>query len=475
MILLIQPRGGTIEKAGNRLPLGLLYLATYLKKNCIAASILDMRMVKLQERELRNKLKNVEYVGITCFVGPMIVNSVKIARMVKKIKPDVIVIFGGVHPGLLPEQVLKIPEIDIVVRGEGEEPLKNILMGNNLKNIKGISFRDSTGGIIHNSNQDVLPVGNISIPDYSFVDMDKYSATTYDNERSMSILSSKGCTHRCAFCHHSKNSSWRPFPVELVIKNVEILIKKYQIKTLYFEDDNVAANPDRFFYLLNKLKSYKINLAFQGIRIDTLYNFSEKKFQQMQDYGVRSLDIGVETTSDRLLELINKKLKSEMIVSVAKRLQKYNFNVKFNFIAGIPGQTREEKLIDLKIIKELAEHHKNSFVLYNVYTPFPETELYESALRFGFKPPKDFLGWKVFIGTKWMKRHSWMRRDEQRELEALRFLFIFGNTNILSKVNKKIIRYLIKAYYPIAKYRIRKGYYSFFVEKKLAELFKINI
>lgn len=475
MILLIHPKTGTLERAGYRLPLGLLYLATYLKRYDLEASILDIRVNNHWKKEIYDKLKNVDFVGITCFIGPMIEDSIKIAQLVKNIKPNVKVILGGVHPSLVPEQALEIPEIDMVVRGEGEEPLREILQGNKLSGIFGLSYRDENGKIVHNPSAKPLPVEKISVPDYSLLDMSKYSATTYSNEKSMSIMSSRGCPYMCSFCYLSKDGSWRPFLLDVVINNAIILIEQYKIKTLYFEDDNVAADPERFFNILRKLKKYKVNLAFQGVRIDTLYRFSDEMIREMQECGVKSMDVGVETTSNRLLDFIDKKQTKEMIFDVVDKLKKYNFNVKFNFIAGIPGKTEEEEERDLEIIKKLNKEHSNSFVLFNIYMPFPGASLHEEAVRAGFKPPENFLGWAVFTGTKWMRKHSWMSISKQERLEALHFLFILGNKNILTKVSNKFIRILVRIYYPIAQFRISNEFYGFFIEKKIAELLKINI
>jgi len=234
MILLVQPSAGSLEKAGIRLPLGLLYLATYLKKRNIRATIIDARVNKHWKKELCEKLKFVDFVGITCFIGPMISYSIEIAKFIKKYKPEVKVIFGGVHPTLIPEKVLQMSEIDIVVRHEGEEPLCKIMSGKNLSDICGISYRDENGKIVHNSDQKILPVDKIPIPDYSLVDLDKYSATTYFNEKSMSIMASRGCPYNCGFCYLSNIESWRPFPVDVVVKNAKILIKNFNIKNFIF-------------------------------------------------------------------------------------------------------------------------------------------------------------------------------------------------------------------------------------------------
>lgn len=476
MILLIKSSVGRYEKIGFRMPLGLLYIATYLKKHNIPSKIIDTRVNKRWEKELNQALEEANIVGITCMIGPEVKNALNIARFIKTKKPNITIVFGGIHPTLMPEEALKKSCIDIVVREEGEKPMLEIANKRPLPEIRGISYKkiiNSKEKIIHNPPQELLKPEEIPIPDYSFIDMDKYSATSYYGEKGLSIQASRGCPFSCGFCYHSNfvHRPWRAFPIDNVLKNIDILVKEHGANTIYFVDDNAAVNQKRFLEILRKIKQkpHKINLAFQGIRIDTLEKFTDEIYELLRESGVKSLDIGVETFNEKYLKMIDKHLKPKQSLLALERLERLDFNLKINFIAGFPGQTKEEIDLDIQQAKKLERKHKNSYVLYNIYMPFPGTKLYSEALKAGFKPPRNFEGWSIFAGTSWMKEHSWFPVEIKKYLQDMSFLFLFSNKNILTKVSNKTIKTLAKIYLPLARFRLRYKFYHFMIESKLAE------
>ena len=474
MILLIQPGSGRWEKIGFRMPLGLLYLATFLKKHGILAKIIDTRVNLNWKREISGSLHENDIVGITCMIGPQVKNSLEIARYIKEVRPNTTVVFGGIHPTLVPEQALREECIDIVVRGEGEKPFLEIARHRQLSEIRGISFKDPCKIIRHNLLQEKLNPEDILIPEYSFLDMSKYSSTNYSGEKGLSIQTSRGCPYSCGFCYNSDVNcrSWRPFSIEKVIDNIDILVTRHGAKTIYFVDDNVAADQKRFLELLKIIRGrpYKLNLAFQGVRIDALERFNDEIFSLLRESGVRSIDIGVESLNQGLLRKIDKHLTPDQILRTLEKIEKKNFNLKLNFLSGLPGQSKEEIKFDIGEAKKLARRHKNSYIVYSIFMPFPGTKLYREAIEAGFREPSSFEAWSVFAGTSWMRRHSWFSKKTINHLENMHFLFLLSNKNILTKVSNKFTKVLLRLYQPIANFRLQNKIYFFMAERKLTEL-----
>lgn len=479
MICLVKPSAGRYEKIGFRMPLGLLYIATYLKKHNIESKIVDTRVNDKWQKELTQTLGKTDQdiVGITCMIGPEVRNALNIAKFIKEKRPNTTIVIGGTHPSLVPEEALKMPCIDIVVRDEGEKPMLEIAKGTPLSGIKGISYKKTVGSektIVNNPPHELLKPEEIPIPDYSFINTDHYSATSYHGEKGLSVQSSRGCAFRCGFCYisGSAHKRWRQFPLDTVIKNIDILVKEHGVKTIYFIDDNIAVGRKRFLDLLRMIKQrpYKVNLAFQGIRIDTLEKFTDEIYELLIESGVKSLDVGVETFNKKHLINVDKHLKPEQIVTTLEKLEKHNFNIKINIIAGLPGQTKEEMDLDIQKARQLQKKHKNSFILYNIYMPFPGTTLYQKSIKAGFNPPQTFEGWGIFAGTSWMEKHSWFSASIRQHLENMYFLFLFSNKNILTKVSNKLTKILIKVYIPIGQFRLRCRFYYFMIEKELVEL-----
>ena len=128
--------------------------------------------------------------------------------------------------------------------------------------------------------------------------MDRYSATTYSGERSYSLQASRGCPYDCGYCYNSvvNERRWRPFPIDHVLANLELLVEKYGARTIYFVDDNACVSHERFGTLLTEIarRNYGINLAFQGLRVDDILRFDAETLDLLRQAGVRSLDVGVE-------------------------------------------------------------------------------------------------------------------------------------------------------------------------------------
>ena len=477
MIFLIQPSAGRWERLGTRMPLGLLYIATYLKKYKISSKIIDTRINKSWEKELFGELKEGDIVGITCMIGPQITNAIKIAQNIKAKKPGITIVFGGMHPSIVPELAIKESYVDIVVKGEGEKPLLELAKGLDLSKIKGIYYKIKEGSqykIVKNPAQKLMKTDEIPIPDYSFLDMKKYSSVNYYGERSLCIQGSRGCPYACGFCYNEPFSSavWRPLSIDKVLKNVDILVNEYGAKTLYFVDDNIAVDPNRFLELLKKIKEkpYKVNLAFQGIRIDAFEKFSDEIYILLRESGVKSFDIGIETLNNKILKNVDKFLTRDQILKTLEKLEKQDFIFKFNILAGLPGQTKEDIDSDIKEAIKISKKHKNSYVLYNIYVPFPNTKLYSEAVKSGFIPPPTFEAWGAFAGTSWMEKYSWFPKKIRKYLQDVNFLFMFSNKNILVKVSNKLVKNLVKAYYPIALFRMKYNFHFLMLEKKFSDL-----
>lgn len=477
MILLMQPSAGRWEKIGFRMPLGLLYIATFLKNHNICSKIIDTRVDSRWREEVSGNLHKTSIVGITCMIGPQVKNAIKIARFIKGLKPDVTIVLGGIHPTLVPEQALKESCVDIVVKGEGEKPFLELTKRMDLASIKGISFKeikDSREIIRHNISQEPLNPEEIPIPDYTFLDLSKYSSTNYGGEKGLSVQASRGCPYSCGFCYNNNVNcrGWRPFSIERVLNNIDILVEQYGARTIYFVDDNVAAEQSRFLELLRKTKQrpYKLNLAFQGLRIDALERFTDETYSLLRESGVRSIDIGVESLNEKFLKKVDKNLTPGQILKALEKIEKQNFNLKLNFLSGLPGQTREEMDFDIEEAKKIVKKHKNSYIVYSIFMPFPGTKLYGDALESGFKEPLSFEEWSMFAGTSWMKKHSWFSKDLIDYLENMHFLFLLSNKNILTKVSNKFVKVLLRLYQPVAYFRLKYRFYFFMIERRLTEL-----
>jgi radical SAM superfamily enzyme YgiQ (UPF0313 family) len=258
------------------------------------------------------------------------------------------------------------------------------------------------------------------------------------------------------------------------MENVKMLVEDYGAKTLYFEDDNVCTRRERFEELLKGiLAGHDIGLAFQGIRVDVINRFTRETFRLMGKVSGLSLDMGIESINQRVLAMVDKSVTLDAVKAVLRKLEDYEFTCKFNFIMGLPTETMEEVKRDVRFGLQLNRRHKNSYSLFNIYTPYPGTSLFDLAIREGFRPPRALEGWSSFSQMGWLRpENSWLTREEIDYLKGISFLFMFADPNIGIKVSGGLKRGLVNAYSPVARFRLQSDFYSLFLEKKVMEKLK---
>ncbi|OGS27318.1 MAG: hypothetical protein A2297_07375 [Elusimicrobia bacterium RIFOXYB2_FULL_48_7] len=386
-MLLINPK---VQKLGKFFryvpmspPIGLGNLAGYLLSKNKHAEIIDDNIDTVTPELIASRVQNLSkpYIfGITAVTGG-IKRALEIAEMLKNNYPDSKVLIGGIHPTVLPEEPLESGFIDVVVRGEGEETLdalydaikKTAPTGADYTKLDGISFRDSSGKMVHNKPA--------KLPDINTIPNFPYHLFEAHKERYNLgfIASSRGCPFNCIFCSQRAISgrSYRYMPAEKVIEMMDLLINKYGQKFITFVDDDFIVNKERTRRLCNLIQEkgfHKIaQFDFQA-RSDSV---NEEILTLLKNSGFRAVDYGIETASERLMKIINKGETVAEVVKAVKLTKKLGFHVSGTFIIGLPTETREERWQDYKLAKEL----DLDYVRFNNATPYPGTELFEMAKK----------------------------------------------------------------------------------------------
>ncbi len=386
-MILINPQFNRLEKLGRfarfvpvSLPMPIGTLASYLIFKKKKAKILDEQVTPITEQTIRHYLTGLSkpYIfGISCTTAA-INRGYEIAVLLKKWHPDSFVIMGGIHPTMLPEEVLRNKNIDIVVRREGEEILNqlydSIKKGKDYSKIKGISFKDKKGRIVHNElallfdDLDRLP----QFPYHLFEQhLDKYDLGI--------VMSARGCPYNCIFCsqRHVSGGRYRFKSPEKVIGELELLINKYKLHRIEFWDDNFVVNKQRTKKLCRLMhekglhKKAKFMCQTRGDAID------QDILRHLKEAGFDAISLGLETTKERLLQLLNKGETVEQNLRAVYLAKKMGFKVEATFILGIPTETNEERKA---VIKEALKLPLD-FVRFNNATPYPGTKLYEMVLK----------------------------------------------------------------------------------------------
>ena len=388
-MILINPKFNRIEKLGIfsryvpiSLPISLGTLAGNLIAHGKQAKILDDQITTINEQVLNESVKDMSrpYIfGLSCYTAG-VGRGYEISKLIKNLYQDSYVVMGGIHPTVMPDEVLSHNEVDIVMRREADETIITLYdalkLGHDYRDIGGISFRDENNNIVHNHDAPVLADLD-SLPPYPYhlfeEHIDKYSLGF--------ILSSRGCPYNCIFCSQIRISgrNYRATSPDRVIEELDILINKHKQTNISFFDDNFVVNGERTKNVCNLIyengfhKKAVFSCQTRGDAIDEeiLHYFKKANFQ--------AVSFGLETGSDNLMKLINKNEVVADNIRAVKLVKKFGLKVGGSFIFGLPTESRKERVLGMKLAKDL----DLDYARFNNATPYPGTELYNIAVREG--------------------------------------------------------------------------------------------
>ena len=361
----------------NLLPTSLGALAGYLQSSSIDSfRIVDEQIDFLDDSSLKRVIEALakpKIVGISVLT----INSKRayeLADKIKAIDKDVFIVLGGIHPTVLPDEALNRNGVDIVVRGEGErtllELIRHICNGTDYTGVLGISFK-KRGSVTHNPDMPLI-LNLDDMPPFPYElfekDMAKYGSFA-------AVFTSRGCPYNCTFCS-SRNVSgmrYRHHSVKRILSDIALLVDKYGQKTIWFIDDNIAANKRAFIELLDAIIENGLHrkVQFHGsLRGD---NATDEVLDKVKEANFRMLSFGLETTSESLMKVINKGESVKAVIDAINRTDERGIAVAATLIFGLPTEKRKDRWGAIKLVRQLPL----SSVRFNTLTPYPGTPVFE--------------------------------------------------------------------------------------------------
>ena len=483
-VLLIQPKAGNWEAVGVRLPEGLLTLAAVPHKEGYKVKILDLRLIKDWKKALLDELKQSPViVALTCMTGPQIKYALEISKFIKE-NSNVPVVWGGVHPTLLPEQTVSNQYVDIVVIDEGEITFLDLIRtqeaGKPLDDVLGIAYKKD--GKVKRNPPRPLITNLDELPDkpYELVDVNKYFGFSHEgDDPSIAISTSRGCNFKCTFCYDTVfyNNTWRAMSAEKTIGTIKNIIDKFGIRNIYIQDDNFAVSIPRFKQIVNSIIEEKLDITWglMGIRIDTIGRLDEDFLSKIARSGCRNMDSGLESGSDQILRMIKKGFTVQQALDGNRKIGKFPIIMKYSFIGGYPTETEEDLKMSISMISQLVKDNKNACTPFLIYSAYPGVPLYELAKEYGVKEPRTMEEWSTFDYENSYLNYPWLDKKRIKMLRNLAFTSLFANPAFQYKVHKKIVKFLFKMYQPIAKFRFHNNLYQMPVEKRIADFIAASI
>jgi radical SAM superfamily enzyme YgiQ (UPF0313 family) len=390
-------------------PLGLGYLASYLKQHNIEAVIIDGLRDNLSVDKLLKQIlsEKPHAVGITCLTA-FYNEVVELSRLVKK--NNLLCIIGGVHPTFLPYQTLLDSKADYVICGEGEIALTKLIKNDFINNnILGVYSKDD----FKNGNEPVKKAETIeNLDDLPFPDWEQINPTSYPKAPHGAIVrnfpvgvitTTRGCPFECTFCASPRfyGRKIRFRTPHNVIQEIKYLIESFGIKEIHFEDDNLTLNRKHIKTICHLVieNNIKINWACpNGIRADCI---DEELVILMKRSGCYYFAFGVESADPSILKNIKKHESIEVIKHSIEIADKCGIQCQGFFIFGLPGETTKSINETIHFAK-MAPLARAQFLILDV---LPGSELWDT-LAGQFKPD-----W----GKNSYKEPEWIPRELTKE------------------------------------------------------------
>jgi radical SAM superfamily enzyme YgiQ (UPF0313 family) len=359
------------------IPLGLEYIAAFIEDVVEDIRIVDMELER-EPFQFFIDLYQPDLVGVTmCATDHN--EGLCLARIAKR--NEITTILGGYHPTSIPKLLLACPEVDMVVRGEGELTMRELVMKGFPQSILGVSYKKD-GKMIHNADRplikdlDVLPFPARHLRRHSYRNTDR--PKKYDT-----LLTLRGCRGICSFCcePYMNRGHLRCRSPENVMEEI-LEIWKYHggepVKVM-IADPNFMADPERVDHLCDLLQYHNLNMTFSAlVRADSMARNPEI-VRKMCEVGIASFEMGIESPKTEDLKSTNKGINLSIHRKAIQIIRDNGGNAGGTLIIGLPDHTER----DIRMFPKYAKEIGLMSVAFGIVTPFPGTKFYEELDKEG--------------------------------------------------------------------------------------------
>lgn len=404
-------------------PLGLAYLAAVAEEQGWKVRIIDGLTEGLSMQDIAGIIRSLqpEVAGITA-TTPAIYDAYEIARIVKEHSPNSLVLLGGPHATFMAHEVLEeCPYIDVVVRGEAEETLKEILerieRGGDLSEVAGITYR-AGDRIKENPSRGLIDdLDSLPIPAYNLLPMGKY---VVDRVRYAAIVTSRGCPYGCIFCSSSLQfgKRWRAHSPERVLEELMILRYDYGAREIEFLDDTFTLKMSRAEEISRMIVSEGLDISWSASsRVNT---FSRSLGEAMRRAGAHTIYFGIESGSDKTLRLIGKGITRRQAMDAVKAARNSGLNALGSFIIGFPHEGEE----DIRATIRFADKVGVDLAQFTIATPYPGTRLWEMAVKENLLLTRN---WRKFTTLDVVMRSLYLTPERIKKLLLWAYITFYLN------------------------------------------------
>lgn len=394
--------------------IGLAYLASVLERAKHSVQILDAPPLKINFNQLPKELERYkpDFIGITA-TTTIIPEALLTAEIAKKIIPHVNIALGGAHITFTQERTMKEKSVvDIGCIGEGEDTIVEVAQTlenhGDLKDVKGIIYRKDGGLVKTPARPFISDLDSLPFPARHLLPMEHYSA--FGKKIILgAILTSRGCPFSCTFCSSSLlfGKKFRARSSKNVVDEIEVFQKTYHTKHVEFIDDIFTLDKKRAIAICDEIIQRNLGTEWAcSSRVDLM---SKELMKKLKEAGCALLYFGVESGVQRVVNLMKKGTKIEQAVNIIRWAKEFRVETLASYVIGIPGETWDEAMQTIKFAKKM----DTDYVQFAIATPFPGTELYQTAKEEGLLYSED---WKNYTVLRPVMRTKELSIEQLRKL-----------------------------------------------------------
>ncbi len=385
-------------------PLSHLALAGPLRQAGYEVVILDAKWDLDWQERTRDLADRLLCVGVTSLTGPAVSDGLEFSAFIRRLNPELPIIWGGWHATFAAQQAVEDPRVDIVVRGMGERTFvavaNAIALGGSFADIAGINYCEG-GRFVATPDRKMEDINNFPPVPYDLIKPERY-VVEMPNGRQASTIFSRGCPFTCDFCLDSKNQ-WLGMSIDRMIADIEFWISRGANRVLFY-DGNFFLGRAHLMEFCKALLARDLPSRFRWIATAVgrrVAKMDDELLAHLKRAGLAQVAIGAESGSDELLSRITNKTTVETTLEAVRRLTRHGINQHLFFMVGYPNEPDNALDLTLEFVLKLKKINPDASLFLNYVTPLPGSEVYRIAVERGdVEPPQTFEDWARFDYTR---------------------------------------------------------------------------
>ena len=371
------------------IPLGIAYLGAVAERAGHQVKVIDCQAEKLNYESFRSRIAEIpsDFIGATA-TTLLYKSAAKILTIAKETQPNATTVIGGSHVTFWDENTLKeYPSIDLIVRGEGEETLvelvERIESNADLAGVLGTTYRDRDKVRRNPDRPFIKDLDSIPFPAHHLMPLQNLR---HNGKLLIPLVSSRGCVYWCDFCStvrmFGRGYRWRS--AKNVVDEMQFVHEKYGVDQVTFYDDAFSVDRNRVLQICKELHDRKLNLIWDcGTRVDMV---DRELMKTMKEAGCIAVWMGVESGSEAILGAMKKSIKLEQTRQAYKIAHEVGLMTIANVVLGFPGETEETAKQTIRFVQKLNPEDVGFYLA----TPYPGTPMHEQVVKSGWLRETDF-------------------------------------------------------------------------------------